>query len=229
MDVDIPNQMGMKPSSKLADLANKPPPKLARRPKSMLTSLPYTTLIIQPADEKPNIYPTDSKVHKRPINRNRAHNRGISLPSSGSIANNPKQAIIYVGTKSPFMGIVTRVRKALNNGPTGVRSNSAGKGLPLTARIAELNAPSSAATDDSVVRHEVLVRGTGRAMAKTLNIAAYFQDQLDIRISVRTMTLEAVDDVVVDDDGAEEDGGFAAEEETRIRMVSCLEVGVSLR
>lgn len=124
------------------------------------------------------------------------------------------------------MGIVTRVRKALNNGSTGVRSNSAGKGLTLAARIAALNSSSSA---EDAVRHEVLIRGTGRAMAKTLNIAAYFQDQLDTRINVKTMTLEAVDDVVVDDDGAEDEGGFAAEEETRVRMVNCLEVAVSLR
>lgn len=125
------------------------------------------------------------------------------------------------------MGIVTRVRKALNNGPTGVRSNSAGKGLTLAARIAELHSYSS--VDQDKVIHEVLVRGTGRAMAKTLNIAAHFQSQLDTRINIRTMTLEAVDDVVVDDDGAEDEGGFVAEEDTRIRMVNCVEVGVSLR
>lgn len=124
------------------------------------------------------------------------------------------------------MGIVTRVRKALNNGPASVRSNSAGKGLPLAARVAALNSSSSSSSDAG---HEVLLRGTGRAMAKTLNIAAYFQDQRDTRISLRTMTLEAVDDVVVDEDGAEDEGGFAAEEETRVRMVNCLEVAVSLR
>lgn len=123
------------------------------------------------------------------------------------------------------MGIVTRVRKALNNGPASVRSNSAGKGLPLAARVAALNFSSSS----SDAGHEVLLRGTGRAMAKTLNIAAYFQDQRDTRISLRTMTLEAVDDHVVDEDGAEDEGGFAAEEETRVRMVNCLEVAVSLR
>lgn len=125
------------------------------------------------------------------------------------------------------MGIVTRVRKALNNGPTGIRSNSAGKGLTLAARIAAISTVSS--NPEDAVRHEVLVRGTGRAVSKTLNIADYFQRQLDTRVHVRTKTLEAIDDVVVDDDGAEEGGGFAAEEETRIRMVSCLEIAVSLR
>lgn len=121
------------------------------------------------------------------------------------------------------MGIVSRVRKALNNAPADVRSNSSAKGLTLAARLAALNSSSPS------VNEEILVRATGRAVTKTLNIAAYFQDQPDTRISLRTMSLEAVDDVVVDEDGAEEEGGFAAEEETRVRMVSCLEVGVSLR
>lgn len=122
------------------------------------------------------------------------------------------------------MGIVSRVRKALENGPAGVHANSSTKGLPLVARVAALNSPSSEKKGE-----EVLVRGTGRAMAKTLEVAAWFTRQADCTTSLRTMTLEAVDDVVVDEDEAEDEGGFAAEEESRVRMVNCLEVGVSLR
>lgn len=129
------------------------------------------------------------------------------------------------------MGLVSKVRKALDNGPLGLHANSSTKGLPLVARIAALQTPTTASTDAAGEQQpfEVLVRGTGRAMAKTLELAAWFQRQPDCRISLRTMTLEAVDDVVVDDDGAEEEGGFAAEQESRVRGVSCLEVGVSLR
>ncbi|ROW13696.1 hypothetical protein VPNG_04511 [Cytospora leucostoma] len=120
----------------------------------------------------------NSKIQKRPINRGRVLNRG-GPPLS------PKQPIIYVGTKSPFMGIV-------NKGPS----------------------PEGE-------REEILVRGTGRAIATTLHVAAWFGRQNDCRVSVRTMSLEAVDDVVVDgeggDEGVEEEGGFAAEEGTRVR------------
>lgn len=123
------------------------------------------------------------------------------------------------------MGLVSRVRKALENGPAGVHANSSSKGLPLAARIAALSTSSPEGKKDE----EVLVRGTGRAIARTLELAAWFTHQTDVRVSLRTMTLEAVDDVVVDEDGAEEEGGFAAAEETRVRMVNCLEVGVSLR
>lgn len=120
------------------------------------------------------------------------------------------------------MGIVNKIRHALDQSPDS-RST---KGLPLAARMAALNAPSPANPPEG---DEVLVRATGRAMATLLHVAAWFGRQNDCRVSVRTMSLEAVDDVVNDEDGAEEEGGFAADEGTRVRGVSCLEIGVSLR
>lgn len=149
------------------------------------------------------------------MNRGRVLNRG-GLPLS------PKQPIIYIATKSPFMGIVTKARRALDKAPSA-RST---KGLPLAARMAALNSP--APSSDRVV-DEVLIRGTGRAIAKALHIAAWFGKQSEYLVSVRTMSLETVDDVVVDEDGADDEGGFAAEEQSRARMVNCLEVGISLR
>lgn len=124
------------------------------------------------------------------------------------------------------MGIVSRVRKALEYGSAGMHANSSTKGLPLTARIAALGAGM---TDEQGEREEVLVRGTGRAIAKTLDLAAWFTRQPDVLVSLRTMTLETVDEVTIDEDGAEEEGGFAAEEESRVRRVNCLEVGIRLR
>lgn len=149
-------------------------------------------------------------------------NRGLVFNRGGAPLS-PKQPIIYVATKSPFMGIVSKVRHALDKAP----SSRSTKGLPLAARMAALNSPGPSSADR--LEEEVLVRGTGRAMAKALHIAAWFGKQSEYAVSVRTMSLEAVDDVVVDDDGAAEEGGFAAEEESRARMVNCLEVGVSLR
>lgn len=149
------------------------------------------------------------------MNRGRVLNRG-GAPLS------PKQPIIYIATKSPFMGIVSKIRHALDKVP----SSRSTKGLPLAARMAALNAPAPASDrlDD-----EVLVRGTGRAMAKALHIAAWFGKQSEYVVSVRTMSLETVDDVVVDEDGADDEGGFPAEQESRARMVNCLELGISLR
>lgn len=131
------------------------------------------------------------------------------------------------------MGLISKVRKALDNGPVGLHANTSSKGLPLPARIAAIQTSSSSSSSSSDTAaekgHEVLVRGSGRAMAKTLELAAWFQRQQDCSINLRTMTLETVDDVVVDEDGAEEEGGFAAEAESRVRNLNCIEVGVRLR
>lgn len=174
-----------------------------------------TTCQLPSGPAKLSSLPKNSKVHKRPLNRVRVYNRG-GPPLS------PKQPIMHVGMKSPFMGIVSKVRHALDKSP----SSRSTKGLPLAARMAALN---SAASSPNRLEDEVLVRGTGRAMARTLQIAAWFGKQKEYMVSVRTMSLEAVDDVVADEDGAEDEGGFPAEEETRTRMVNCLEVGISLR
>lgn len=155
---------------------------------------------------------TDCKVNKRPLNRQ---------PQTTS----PSSRIIYVGTNTSFVAIVKRVRKALETSPSGVRGQST-RGLPLTARVAALSAGSAKAKGDSASEgDEILVRGAGRAIAKTLHIAAFFTRERDCRVSLRTLTEGAVDDIVMDD--AESEGGFAAEE-SRVRMVSVLEVGVRL-
>lgn len=122
------------------------------------------------------------------------------------------------------------MRKALETSPSGVRGQST-KGLPLTARVAALSAGGSttkARGDGGSAAEggdEILVRGAGRAIAKMLHVAAFFTRERDCKVSLRTLTEGAVDDVVVDN--AEEEGGFAAEE-SRVRMVSVLEVGVRL-
>ncbi|KAI3390947.1 hypothetical protein diail_8321 [Diaporthe ilicicola] len=155
-----------------------------------------------------------SKIHKRPLNRGQVLNRGGTPLSS-------KQPIIYVGTQSPCMGIVNKVRRALDKTP----SSRSTKGLPLAARMAALNSPASSDRPED----EVLVRATGRAMAPALHLAAWFGKQNEYVVSVRTMCLETVDDVVADEDGADAEGGFAAEEESRTRMLNCLEVGIGRR
>lgn len=83
---------------------------------------------------------------------------------------------------------------------------------------------------------EVILKGTGKAIQKVLALAAWFQDEaqneLGVKVVLRTSSVGAIDDVVhkhtgQDADGGEDYGDDA--DETRIRRVSCLEVGISLR
>jgi ribonuclease P/MRP protein subunit POP7 len=70
---------------------------------------------------------------------------------------------------------------------------------------------------------EVLVKATGKAIEKALQVALHFQAQEDCTVKLRTGSVGAVDDVIAKD-GAEEEVS-----ETRIRRTSMLEVGISLR
>lgn len=182
--------------------------------------------------------PTGSRIQKRPLPR-----RGnlASTPIAGHVDVDGYRTpagraptCVHVSTKAPFMSIVKRVRKALDNGPQKT------KGLPLLARVAALStgsvsATAAAATNDDAnvdgagkAGAEVLVLGTGRAIEKTLNVAAFFNRQKDCRVSLRTRTIGAVDDVIM----GEAEGGDdeeAEEDQARVRMVSCLEVVVRLR
>lgn len=102
-------------------------------------------------------------------------------------------------------------------------------------------------------REEVVLKGTGRAIEKVLRMVVYWQGQGDVRVVVRTGSVGAVDDVVSvassygnrnggegarggegnggggGEGGAEGEGEEEEEEGSRIRRISCLEVGISLR
>ena len=72
---------------------------------------------------------------------------------------------------------------------------------------------------------EVILKGTGRAVEKVLALGLFFQGQTDCRVRVGTGSVGAVDDLVEKGD----DGDGEGEEETRVRRVSVVEVGVYLR
>lgn len=73
---------------------------------------------------------------------------------------------------------------------------------------------------------EVILKATGKAVERLLGVAGWFLQEVEgeggkYRVVVRTGSVGAVDDVV----GKEGEG----DEGSRVRRVSCLEVGVSLR
>lgn len=142
------------------------------------------------------------------------------------------------------MAVVKKVRKALEGGNGQPRST---RGLPLTAQVAALNTGAGGSgrqEGNANGKKEVVILGTGRAIEKTLNVAAWFQRQPDCKVNLRTRSVAAVDDVVLgtgDEENKELDldeadgemdmeGGVAdAEDYARVRMISCLEVAVWLR
>ena len=158
-------------------------------------------------------------------------------------------ARIYVSTRTSFMAAVKRTQKALDEaarrgGVSGKRQRDS-----LTARVAALrDGGGRDGADDAEGGHgEVVVLATGRAIGKAVNLAAWFQRQGGFVVGLRTRSVGAVDDVVrggkpgdrdnggdgLGDagglgDGVDAEGDGDDEDQARVRMVSCLEVGVRL-
>lgn len=119
------------------------------------------------------------------------------------------------------MSLVRRVRKALDNGP-GQRQSTA-KGQSLAARVAALEAHRTGAPTRGVIEDaldDVVLVATGRAIQKAVEVGGFFTREKDLVVLTRTRTLRAIDDVVVEDEDAD------AEDQVRVRNVSCVEVGI---
>jgi ribonuclease P/MRP protein subunit POP7 len=142
---------------------------------------------------------------------------------------------IYVNARSPFRSVTTRVRKQLNKSlrtassthPQSLTNTVASKNhlAPLSSRIQALHK----GPEDGIAlqrAREVVVVGAGKAIEKVVNVAAFFQGQGDVEVTLRTGSLGAVDELVP---GDEEDNGPGFSVGERERMVSCLEVTIRLR
>ncbi|OBR08282.1 hypothetical protein CH63R_07047 [Colletotrichum higginsianum IMI 349063] len=125
---------------------------------------------------------------------------------------------ICVGAKCSFMSVVSRVRAQLDRSLKHTAPST--RGLNLNQRIDLLHRDGGTKGRDG----EAVVLGAGRAVERVLAVAAWFEEQSDCVVEVRTKTVRVVDDVVLE---GEEEGGF--EDESRVRKVSGLEAIVRLR
>ncbi|GKT42761.1 ribonucleoprotein-associated protein [Colletotrichum spaethianum] len=154
--------------------------------------------------EKLSRLPEGSKIQKRALAR-------PQQPIS------PKSKYICVGTKCSFMSVVSRVRTQLDK---SLKHNAPStRGLNLNQRVDLLHRDNGTKGGDG----EAVVLGAGKAIEKVLAVAAWFTEQCDCVVEVRTKTVRVVDDVVLEG----EDDGF--EDESRVRKLSGLEVIVRLR
>ncbi|GKT96544.1 ribonuclease P subunit POP7 [Colletotrichum tofieldiae] len=111
------------------------------------------------------------------------------------------------------MSVVSRVRAQLDK---SLKHNAPStRGLNLNQRV------------DLLHRDNGTKGATGKrwfwAIEKVLAVAAWFTEQSDCAVEVRTKTVRVVDDVVLEGEGE----GF--EDESRVRKLSGLEVIVRLR
>lgn len=123
--------------------------------------------------------------------------------------------VVYVSSATPFMSAVKRVQKHLD---ASLRRATAASKTSLHARVEALKRRDPVDTGATAVT----VAGSGRAVDKTLRLAGWFEQRGDCVVELRTATVGTVDDVRLEgDDGADD--------ESRVRRLSCLEVVVRLK
>ncbi|KAH0281111.1 hypothetical protein KCU91_g480, partial [Aureobasidium melanogenum] len=173
--------------------------------------------------------PKDYKVEKRPL---------LRPPITSQYANADVAKVVYVSTKTPFMSAVKRVQKLLAQ---------AEKRLAQSAADQVSNRPKYSHTNDEITdiervaatmaaqkhdRDEIVLKATGKAIAKALSLALWFQQRVEYNVRIETGTVGAIDDIVPPEETREdEDQNMKDEEEdipeSRIRYASNILIFVS--
>lgn len=137
------------------------------------------------------------------------------------------EKVVYVSPNSSFIGTIKRVRRYLDGaefraGPTIL---PAGDGELMREIEEGIKYTRMGKKADGSNGGEVIMKGTGKAIEKTLNLARWWQQQKGVRVILRTGSIATVDDIVGDcgddDESMEEEGG------SRVRRVSVLEAVIS--
>jgi len=128
---------------------------------------------------------------------------------------------VYVSARTPFLSAAQRVSKLLAAAQQRSAQAAGDARRRGGDRVAEAAAAAVRAAE-SGGGEVVWVKGTGRACEKVLALAEWFRAKAEYAVVLRTGSVWAVDDVVV---AGEDEAG----EDTRVRQVSCLEVGVRIK
>ncbi|KAL2852253.1 Rpp20 subunit of nuclear RNase MRP and P-domain-containing protein [Aspergillus pseudodeflectus] len=161
--------------------------------------------------------PKSAKVHKRPI----PHPATASPYAGASV---PKT--VYISSSTPYMAAVKRVQKLLRqaekrataaveaslrgNGQSRGRSGGGGGGVSTEKLVAAL---ARGEGKEDLVREEVFVKATGRAIETALKVGKWFgkgEREAEYTVRVETGSVLVVDDV--EEGGGTEKGGSAGGE-----------------
>lgn len=172
---------------------------------------------------------TDSahQIRKRPPPRS-------SIPSPYANSSSPK--VVYISSKTPFISAVKRVRQLLSLADKRalgrINLEQKASDRQLLQVLAEEKQRKERGESEAVI-----IKGTGKAIEKVLQLALYFQGQPDCRMQLKTGSLKVVDDIVEKDgfeaDVEEEEEDTKQDEEDvpefQVRTISVLEAAIMLR
>ena len=149
----------------------------------------------------------DARVTKRPL-----LHPSIAAPLAGAHI----QKTIYLSTSTPFVASIKRVRTYLSAIDARVMGTI---DLSASGHLADRQLIGQISEGRHKEGEEVVVKASGKAIEKALDLGLYFSKQEDCRVRIRTGTAGAVDDVEVE----------GQEDISRVRRVPVLEVAISLK
>lgn len=180
------------------------------------------------------ISPLDAKVVKRPLLR-------PAIPSAHAGAS--QQKVVYVSTHTPFLSAVKRVEKLLHladkrlvQSATANAQNQNGRGqkrkrgadgdeiLGIAEEVERMKGgkrgKGRGEEEDDVAGEEVVLKGTGKAIHRVLELALWFQQrEQEYVVRLRTGSVGAIDDVTVEEGdvvGADGQAGVDGEKEDAV-------------
>ena len=123
--------------------------------------------------------------------------------------------LLYLAGKRDLQGKISTSSTAAASGITGT-TRGRGKASAAFAAVDALTSVNAASTGIHGKRkpEEVLIKATGKAIAKAMNLALFFQQQKDCAVVVRTGSVHAIDDIEVKGDGID----LEADDEDRDEM-----------
>jgi ribonuclease P/MRP protein subunit POP7 len=172
------------------------------------------------ASEPQSNHDTDTQITKRPLLR-----PAIPSPYSGS----QNQKVVYINAKTPFLSAVKRAEKLLHladkrlvQSATTItkqgKTQSYGKRKRGAAGAEEDEILDIAETVEKLKRRktdgkamenegeiesgteEVMLKATGKAIQKCLELGLWFQQREEYRVRLETRSVAAIDDISVDKD-----------------------------
>lgn len=150
--------------------------------------------------------PSSAKVTKRPLMR-----PAIASPWAGKDA----EKVVYVSHKMPFMAGIARVQSLIKHSDKREIQS-----------VLESRRRSTQPRSHSATAEPVLLRATGKAIAKALQMAHHLQKQPQYRIQIFTSSVDAIDDIEVPENEDEDMDGIDDLPEARIRSLSVVEIEV---
>jgi ribonuclease P/MRP protein subunit POP7 len=164
----------------------------------------------------------DARIEKRPLLR-------PPIPPPHANASTPK--VVYIQRSTPFMSAVSRVRSLLRK--IDQRSGQSARDKTRRAKGDRILA-AARCTVAEASREEVVVRGSGRAIEKVLQLAAWFTEREaseGVRVKLSTESACAIDDIILQRSDTTPDpapqGDAGQLPESRVRQVSVLEAKIS--